>query len=66
MKRHLATSPFKPEVVPDIKEFRLEQRVSHDRYGVGRVVGVEDGAVTVDFGRNRVRIPAPYAAMEEL
>jgi hypothetical protein len=65
-KRHLASSPFKPEPEPVIKEFVLEQRVSHDRYGLGRVVSVEDGAVTVDFGRDSVRILTPFVGMEEL
>ena len=65
-KRHLASSPFKPEPEPVIKQFTLDHRVSHDRYGVGRVVSVEEGAVTVDFGRTKVRILSPYTGMEEL
>jgi hypothetical protein len=65
-RRHLASSPFKPEPDPVIKEFSVDHRVSHDRYGLGRVVSIEDGAVTVDFGRDTVRIISPFVGLEEL
>lgn len=65
-RRHLATSPFKPEPELAIKEFAVDHRVSHDRYGLGRVVSVEEAAVTVDFGRGPVRIVSPFLGMEEL
>jgi hypothetical protein len=65
-KRHLASSPFKPPPEPVIKQFTVDHRVSHDRYGVGRVVSVEADAVTVDFGRQTVRIVSPFNGMEEL
>lgn len=65
-RRHLASSPFKREPERVAKQYAVDDRVSHDRYGLGRVVSVEDGAVTVDFGRDTVRIISPFHGMEEL
>ncbi len=65
-RRHLASSPFKPDPAPDIEEFRVGDRVSHDAYGLGRVVGVEDAAVAVDFGSQQVRITSPFHKMTKL
>lgn len=63
-RRHLATSPFAPpEEPPPIEPFVEDERVVHDRYGLGRVVDVEgDTAVVVDFGNARVRITGPALA----
>jgi hypothetical protein len=49
-----------------IEQFAVEDRVSHDHYGLGRVVSEEDGAVTVDFGSGRVRVVSPFLKMEKL
>jgi hypothetical protein len=65
-RRHLASSPFQPRPEPLIEQFEVEDRVSHDSYGLGRVVSTEEGAVTVDFGSQRVRIVSPFAKMEKL
>ncbi|MER6688612.1 hypothetical protein [Streptomyces minutiscleroticus] len=66
-KRHLSTSPFKAPVVPPLKEFAVGDRVTHDVYGLGRVIGVEDGiAVLVDFSSAQERILSPYAKMSKL
>ena len=43
----------------------LDDLVSHDSYGMGRVVSVEAGAVTVDFGSQTVRIVSPYTKLEK-
>jgi hypothetical protein len=41
--------------------------VTHDKYGLGRVVKVEgDDAVVVDFGPRKVRILSPFARMTKL
>ena len=63
---HLATSPFKPRSEPLVDLFVLDDRVSHDTYGLGRVVGVDAGAVTVDFGGRKVRIASPYRKLKKL
>lgn len=66
-RRHLPTSPFKAPAVPAAKSFAPGDRVTHDRYGLGTIVSAEDGvAMLVDFGSRRVRVTAPYAAMEKL
>jgi hypothetical protein len=42
-------------------------QVTHDMYGLGRVVGIEDGiAVLVDFGSAQKRILSPYTKMTKL
>lgn len=65
-KRHLPTSPFAPPVEPVIEVFEVEDRVSHDTYGVGTVVSLSTGIVTVDFGSQTVRISSPYSKLEKL
>ncbi|WP_055587998.1 hypothetical protein [Peterkaempfera griseoplana] len=69
VRRPLPTSPFKPRVEAPRKHFAVGDRVSHDRYGLGRAIGVEGGgdiAVLVDFGSRQERITAPYAEMFRL
>lgn len=44
----------------------MNDLVCHDSYGLGRVVGVEASAVTVDFGRRTVRITSPFKKMEHV
>lgn len=65
-RRHLASSPFHPQPEPVIEEFAVSDRVSHDTYGVGQVIGVEDGAVAVDFGSRTVRVVSPFHKLERL
>jgi hypothetical protein len=65
-QKHLASSPFPPPEEPVIETFSMGDVVSHDAYGVGRVVGTEAHAVTVDFGRQTVRIPSPFQKLEHL
>jgi hypothetical protein len=65
-RRHLASSPFRPAPEPLIEQFAVDDRVSHDTYGVGRVKGVEETAVTVDFRSRTVRIVSPFHKMEKL
>ncbi|WP_122817206.1 hypothetical protein [Nocardioides pantholopis] len=61
--RHLASSPFQPKPEPTIVQYAVDDLVSHDSYGVGRVVGVESAAVSVDFRDKTVRITSPFAKM---
>ncbi len=65
-KRHLASSPFKPDPVLPIEEFALDDLVSHDSYGMGRVVSREAHAVTVNFGSRTVRVTSPFDKMSRL
>ncbi|MDQ8702560.1 hypothetical protein RCO28_08650 [Streptomyces sp. LHD-70] len=66
-KRHLPTSPFKVPDTPAPKHFAVGDQVTHDTYGLGRVIGIEEGlAVLVDFGSTQQRIPSPYSKMTAL
>lgn len=51
---------------PEIEQFELGDRVSHQSYGLGRVVGKESAAVTVNFGNRTVRVVSPYSKLEKL
>mgnify|MGYP001217489299 CR=1 FL=1 len=65
-RRHLASSPFQPKPEPVIEQFATGDLVSHDSYGMGRVIGTESHAVTVDFGDRTVRVVSPFAKMTAL
>jgi len=67
-RRYLPTSPFKPPPEgPPVERYALDDLVTHDKYGLGRVILVEgDTAVVVDFAPRRVRIMAPFAKMIKL
>jgi hypothetical protein len=67
-RRHLPGSPFNaPAEAPPVEVFALDDRVTHDKYGLGRVIGVEeDVAVLVDFGSRTERITAPYNKLFKL
>ncbi|MFC6080112.1 hypothetical protein [Sphaerisporangium aureirubrum] len=67
-RRHLPTSPFKPpRPAPPAERFSVDDRVTHDRYGLGVVIGVEDEiAVVVDFGSRQERITTPFNKLYKL
>ena len=65
-RRHLASSPFKPDPEPVIEEFECGDLVSHDSYGMGRVIAIDAGAVTVDFRTQTVRVTTPFHKMSKL
>jgi hypothetical protein len=67
-RRHLPSSPFKPppEAAP-VERFDVDDLVTHDKYGLGRVILVEaDAAVVVDFASRKVRITTPFTRMTKL
>lgn len=67
-RRRPPGSPFNvPVVVAPVEHFELKDRVTHDRYGLGTVIGIEDEiAVLVDFGSRKERIPTPYSKLTRL
>jgi hypothetical protein len=67
-RRHLASSPFKPPApAAPVETFEVNDQVTHDKYGLGVVLGIaEDEAVLVDFGSRRMRITSPYSKMTKL
>jgi len=67
-RRFLPTSPFKPPpAAPPPEQFAVADQVTHDVYGLGRVVTVEDDtSLVIDFGTRRVRITTPCAKLTKL
>jgi hypothetical protein len=67
-RRYLPSSPFKPPpAAPPVERYEVDDMVTHDKYGLGRVILVEgDDAVVVDFAPRRVRITTPFARMTKL
>lgn len=66
-RRHLPNSPFnRPAVIRPVKEFAVEDLVTHDRYGLGRVLRADETGVLVDFGTQQERIAAPYTKLTKL
>jgi hypothetical protein len=67
-RRYLPSSPFKPPPEPPPAErYAPHDLVTHDKYGLGRVILVEgETAVVVDFAPRRVRIMSPFARMIKL
>lgn len=51
---------------PPVRRFGVGDRVSHDQHGLGRVIGVEEDAVLVDFGSVQRRVLSPYGKMSVL
>jgi hypothetical protein len=61
-RRHLSSSPFAPPAEVDHPTYVVGDRVCHDTFGLGRVIGVESTiAVSIDFGSftRRVTLPTP-------
>lgn len=60
-------SPFTDVVAAPIEVFEVGDRVTHDRCGLGRVVGVEPGlAVQVEFASQTVRVLSPFRELTKL
>lgn len=54
-RRYLPSSPFNTDAAPsEPVEYTENDRVSHDRHGLGRVLRTEQGSVVVDFGDGKV------------
>jgi hypothetical protein len=67
-RRFLPTSPFgPPKAAPPAELFAVGDQVSHDTYGLGRVLSVEaETSLAVDFGSCRVRLVMPCAKLIRL
>jgi len=64
----LPTSPFgAPPLTPPAEQFAPHDQVTHDKYGLGLVITVQnDGSLIIDFGARRVRITMPCAKLAKL
>jgi len=66
-RRYLPSSPFNtPAPAPPAETFAIHDQVTHDKYGLGIILGVEDDAVLVDFRPQQLRIPVPCAKLTKL
>ncbi len=67
-RRYLPGSPFNVAPVSEpVLELVVGDRVTHDEYGLGTVIGVEPlVAVLVDFGSRQVRLITPYYKLAKL
>jgi hypothetical protein len=65
-RRYHPGSPFKPEPARVVEQFAVTDRVTHDKYGLGRVIRAEEAAVIVDFGCEHVRIVSPFQKLTKL
>ncbi len=67
-RRFLPTSPFKPPpAAPPAEHFAVQDQVTHDKYGLGRVMSVEDDtALVIAFEAHQVRIMTPCAKLTKL
>ena len=66
-RRYLPGSPFSaPAPVPPAETFAVHDQVTHDRYGLGVILSVEDHAVLVDFRPQQRRIPLPCTKLSKL
>jgi hypothetical protein len=66
-RRYLPGSPFNaPAPAPPAETFAVHDQVTHDKYGLGIILGVEDHAVLVDFRPQQLRITVPCAKLTKL
>jgi hypothetical protein len=67
-RRQLLSSPFNfPEAAAPAECYAVGDQVTHDKYGLGTVIGVENGiAVLVDFRPDKLRITIPCSKLTRL
>lgn len=67
-RRNLPGSPFNVPVIEEpVEVYELQDLVTHDKYGLGSILQVEDQtAVLVDFGTHQARVVLPCAKLSKL
>ena len=66
-RRYLPGSPFDVAAAAGPAEtFAVQDQVTHDRYGLGVMLGVAGDAVLVDFGPQQRRIALSGAKLTKL
>jgi hypothetical protein len=67
--RVLAGSPFPPPppIIPATTRFAVGDRVTHDRFGLGRVISFVDVVdVVVDFTQIEANVTVPHMKLTKL
>ncbi len=64
--KYSASSPFRARPTPVIEVFEVGDRVTHDKFGLGRILTLEAAGVVVDFGAQRARIASPYTRLTKI
>lgn len=70
-RRPLPGSPFTATetVAPpsEPERYAVNDKVTHDKYGLGTIIGVEEGVgVFVDFGSHKQRLRTPCSKLVKL
>lgn len=64
--RYSAGSPFRERPPAVIETYVVGDRVTHDKFGLGRVITEGNASVVVDFGNQRARIVSPFTRLTKL
>jgi hypothetical protein len=70
-RRPLPGSPFnvaETDVPPsEVERYSVDDKVTHDKYGLGTIIGVEEGVgVVVDFGSHKQGLRTPCSKLVKL
>jgi len=65
-RRRPAASPFRSEVAAPTPEWAVDDRVTHDKHGLGRVVRIEGDRVNVRFGSQTISVAASSPRLHPL
>jgi hypothetical protein len=68
-RRPLPGSPFNTgqTAMPPAEQYSVNDRVTHDKYGLGTIIDVEEGVgVFVDFGSHKQRLRTPCSKLTKL
>lgn len=68
-QRHPPGSPFStpPAPAPPAESYAAHDQVTHDKYGLGTIISVEEGiGLIVDFGSHKQRINLPCSKLTKL
>jgi hypothetical protein len=68
-RRPLPGSPFAKNAVPpsEAEQYSVNDKVTHDKYGLGTIIGVEEGVgVVVDFRSHKQHLRTPCSKLAKL
>ena len=55
-KPHLPNSPFRAQPTAEVHPFAVNDRLTHDRHGMGSVVRITGDRMEVKFGQSTVSV----------